>query len=455
MKKQWLIICLVLLCGCTGSNNTFEQMRITGLIPSWESGFENYFDVSTIVSGGSGYYNCVLGEGSELPNGVTIGGYNGCEVSGTITLNPGTSKLITPPFNVVVIDEFGNELTFPVSLTITSEAPLVYGNYFECVVGQSCSERLVEASGGTTPYTYRLGSLTYGAMPPGTSVGVDGYLTGTPTTEGEYSFEVCVIDVENIISCGYPSINVVGEESELGKNPLYSSGEISSGEEFSVTLNSAGSSTGLLYINDYESVGDCDEFNGCFMKDFEGSSVSLHAVFDDNTYFVEWRGVTCEEEWTDNFNDNDSVCYFTLTKDVTATAVLNKRPTVHVNSVSCTFDHYDSRYPDIKIWGYYTFSVSGTASAGSTGSVLSFGLEAGDSNIVLNCGSWTQSVIDDELICVMEAGDSSSTSFSYVLNNVAPQGYLLPFGVVALVEEADSFWVSAIDNSKSAACPYE
>jgi hypothetical protein len=55
--------------------------------------------------------------------------------------------------------------------------------------GLAYSDRL--ASGGVTPYTIAVSS---GALPPGLAANPDGTLTGTPTTDGSFSFTVTVTD---------------------------------------------------------------------------------------------------------------------------------------------------------------------------------------------------------------------------------------------------------------------
>ncbi|MEM2051050.1 MAG: putative Ig domain-containing protein [Thermoproteota archaeon] len=69
-------------------------------------------------------------------------------------------------------------------LTITTESlpdGQVWSSYFA----------VLTASGGVPPYLW---SIQTGSLPPGLSLSNDGYITGTPTAEGTYTFTVKVLD---------------------------------------------------------------------------------------------------------------------------------------------------------------------------------------------------------------------------------------------------------------------
>lgn len=471
MKKLIFILGIILVSGCTTDNYSFEPMRVSGLIDTWESGVENSFYLSNIITGGSGYYTCELASNAELPAGVAIGGYDSCEISGTITLNPGTSKLITPPFLMIVTDDYGNSLNVSVSLTIIENPISIYGNNFECIVGQACNKALVEIyEKGTEPYTYRLSSMAYGTIPPGTSVGIDGRITGTPTLAGEYSFEICVIDAENIISCSYSGINVVNHESELGQNWLYQSYEDEKEEDLpklKITVLKTGSalaSHSLMYIEDYYNLENCTE-NECVAEFPQGSYITIRVDFLQDTYFDAWKGIECEYEVTHNYDENYTRCSFELTENITITAIFNKRPTVHVTNFDCVFDRYHPNegtaiYENSKIWGYHHLIFSGTASTGTVDSVLEISaggnVDTEEGAQYLDCGAWTKEMDEyGNYGCVRKATDPDSTNFSLTVNDFEPQGHLLPFGGYALIEEnAMDAYVYASD-SGSDACDYE
>ena len=70
----------------------------------------------------------------------------------------------------------------PAALTITTVSPLPGGNQ-DVFYSQT-----LEATGGTTPYTWSVGA----GLPPGLSLSSSGVLSGTPSTIGTYNFSVQV-----------------------------------------------------------------------------------------------------------------------------------------------------------------------------------------------------------------------------------------------------------------------
>jgi subtilisin family serine protease len=76
----------------------------------------------------------------------------------------------------------------------------------EAFVDASYSETL-SASGGMPPYTW---SVSSGPLPPGLSLGADGVLSGTPSSDGTYAFEVQVSDVDSTTVTQPLSLTVTG-----------------------------------------------------------------------------------------------------------------------------------------------------------------------------------------------------------------------------------------------------
>ena len=137
------------------------------------------------VSGGTSPYRWT--SNGSVPPGLTV------FTSGIIAGVPTTAGSFS--FNWVVTDannlstskSFTIVITGPV-LSITTASPLPNGS-----VGQSYSQTLVAAN-GAPPYQWTAGA----GVPPGLTLNPSsGSITGTPTTLGNYSFQVTVTDSAN------------------------------------------------------------------------------------------------------------------------------------------------------------------------------------------------------------------------------------------------------------------
>lgn len=95
------------------------------------------------------------------------------------SLNPTWTNGSSTPIAAAIV-------VFPASLAITSTSPLAGGT-----VGSAYSQH-VDVTGGTGSIT---SAVTSGFLPPGLSLGSStGYITGTPTASGIYSFDVTDTD---------------------------------------------------------------------------------------------------------------------------------------------------------------------------------------------------------------------------------------------------------------------
>lgn len=87
-------------------------------------------------------------------------------------------------------------------------------------VSQSYSGTL-QATGGTSPYSW---SETSGSLPTGLSLSTTGQITGTPTSMGNYSFQVQVTDASKHSSSGNVSVKVTGPPPTIyGISPTFGS----------------------------------------------------------------------------------------------------------------------------------------------------------------------------------------------------------------------------------------
>jgi hypothetical protein len=132
------------------------------------------------ATGGSGSYTYSIASGS-LPAGVTLNSSTGA-ISGT----PTTGGTYT--FTSKETDSKGKTDTVSCTLTVVvSPVDLECGSCGgnKAQAGSAYSSTL-KATGGTGPYTY---SIVTGSLPAGVSLNpTTGVISGTPTTDGTYSF---------------------------------------------------------------------------------------------------------------------------------------------------------------------------------------------------------------------------------------------------------------------------
>ncbi|GAC1702498.1 MAG: hypothetical protein NVS9B4_08040 [Candidatus Acidiferrum sp.] len=143
------------------------------------------YSQSLQASGGAGSLAWSLASGA-LPNGLSLSA--GGVISGTPT------AVATSNFTVQVADSGSPALTATKALSITiNPAPLVITTTaLGAGTVSSTYSSTLQASGGTTPYTW---SVTAGALPAGLALNTaTGNVSGVPTTSGTSTFTVTVAD---------------------------------------------------------------------------------------------------------------------------------------------------------------------------------------------------------------------------------------------------------------------
>ncbi len=151
------------------------------------------------ASGGTGPYSFAVTAGA-LPAGLSM------NAAGVISGTPSANGVFG--FTVQATDTLFNTGSQAYSVTIGS-APLTLGppSLPAGTVGTPYSQN-VTANGGTAPYTY---AVVTGALPPGLALnGGTGAITGTPTTNGAYSFTVQATDGAAAIAAQPYTVNIGG-----------------------------------------------------------------------------------------------------------------------------------------------------------------------------------------------------------------------------------------------------
>ena len=177
------------------------------ILPAWIDGQAG--TVSIRGSGGTLPYTCELAAG-ELPPGFSLS--PDCAISGGGTLILGNSPMrISTPFTVRMTDasQPPQSVSVDLRITIIARGPTITPLAGQCPhAGKACSVRVATAKGGTPPYYFTSGSFGSGRPPMGMIVKLNGMLSGTPARAGDYSFEVCVVDLVGAMDCDRAKVNV-------------------------------------------------------------------------------------------------------------------------------------------------------------------------------------------------------------------------------------------------------
>ncbi len=89
-----------------------------------------------------------------------------------------------------------------------------------CTVSKPCTPQLwLHTWGGLPPYHYQHDTFRNGTTPPGTVIGLDGHLAGTPTRTGKYTFGLCAVDLGGNFDC--QPVRVIVKPVQLVKIQIY------------------------------------------------------------------------------------------------------------------------------------------------------------------------------------------------------------------------------------------
>ena len=195
----------------------------------------NGFNGSYVLSGNSNpSVTSVTVNGTML---TIIGSSAG---SSTITVcQSGSSICGTLPVTITGTGTTSNSLTF--TTTTISAATL----------GQSYSYQL-QTTGGNGNYTY---SITSGSLPPGLSLSTNGYIQGTPTIAGTYTFTLQVTDTSGLT--GTANVNFTVNNTAPTPTPTVASSGYYSGE----LINENGTIS-IVYKNTKTGFANASAFTG-------------------------------------------------------------------------------------------------------------------------------------------------------------------------------------------------
>ena len=156
-------------------------------VPSGQAG--TAYTTTLAASGGTTPYSWSISSGA-LPAGLTL-----AAASGVISGTPTTAGTFS--FTAKVTDSTAptaQTATRSLSITVAAAVTPVQITTSSVAAGQVgvVYSTMIEASGGTTPYSW---SISSGALPAGlTLAAASGTISGTPTTAGSFSFTAKVTD---------------------------------------------------------------------------------------------------------------------------------------------------------------------------------------------------------------------------------------------------------------------
>lgn len=167
----------------------------TATLSGWTDGQQGY-DEQLFAAGGTGPYSWAVTDG-DLPDGLAL------SEDGRLTGTPTETGFFT--FTVTITDADGEtheqELTIVVNDQPTVSSPARPEAGDEAVA----YSKQLESTEGTGPYTW---TVVDGELPPGLTLSETGLLSGTPTSEGTYTFTAQVTDATGSTSTQEQTVEI-------------------------------------------------------------------------------------------------------------------------------------------------------------------------------------------------------------------------------------------------------
>lgn len=138
------------------------------------------YEQTLSVTGGVGPYTYSVLTGS-LPTGLTL---SGNKISGTPTV------VQTSVFKIKAVDSNGNSTDKTYSIGVTAVQITISPENLDAGIRNTTYVAQLTAAGGSAPYIFNV----VDTLPAGLTLNDQGYLSGTPTTVGIFSFSVQVTD---------------------------------------------------------------------------------------------------------------------------------------------------------------------------------------------------------------------------------------------------------------------
>ena len=181
--SQWMM-------GCGGGGSTPPATPITITTSTLTEGTVNSgYNATLAATGGSGTYTWTVASGSSLPAGLSL------SAAGVISGTPTTAGLSNFTVNVADSETVPQTSSAPLKLAISGGAlKISSGLPTAGQVGVSYNFPFA-ATGGVPSYSWSI--IDNNSPPPGLTLSSSGSLSGTPTTVGNYTFQLQVTDANN------------------------------------------------------------------------------------------------------------------------------------------------------------------------------------------------------------------------------------------------------------------
>jgi hypothetical protein len=186
------------------------------------------------------YTNTFVATGGSTPYSwsITSGSVPGLSLSTNGVLSGTPTTAGTNTITVQLTDSVGFTTNKQFILVVVTTAPgIITSALTNATIGTAYSQALA-ASGGTSPYTW---SLVSGSLPGGLTLNSAGVISGTPTTNGTFSFTIQLADTYGLTASSAFTLTVVAAALDITTTTPMAGGQ--QGTYYSQALTGAGGVT--------------------------------------------------------------------------------------------------------------------------------------------------------------------------------------------------------------------